>query len=84
VEDLDLQHRHQRPRLRLYFNSGCNDRIASVREYDYITGLKVRRRVFEETEVVTGCVVEAVDRHVHGVSTGCWRLEIPRERAAAY
>jgi hypothetical protein len=40
-----------------------HDRLASVRDHDNITGLEVRRGVLEEAEVVTGCVVEAVDGH---------------------
>jgi hypothetical protein len=38
-------------------------RLASVRQHDDITGLKIRRRVLEGAEVLAGCIVESVDRH---------------------
>jgi hypothetical protein len=45
----------------LCFNTRRHDRFPPVRDHDDITGLKVRRRVLEETEIIAGCVVETVD-----------------------
>jgi len=59
----DLEHGDQRSRTRLCLNTRRHDRFPPVSEHDDITGLKVRRRVLEETAVVAGCVVEAVDGH---------------------
>ena len=50
--DGDLEHRDQMPPTRRYFDSRRHDRLAPVRDHDDITGLDVRRRVFEEAEVV--------------------------------
>ena len=72
-----LEHGDQLSPTRLCFNSHRHDPLSSVREHDNIAGLEVRRRVLEEAEVVPGRVVEAVDRHVHGVSTGRRRCETP-------
>jgi hypothetical protein len=61
--DGHLEHRNQVPPPRLRLNTGRHERLPSVREHDDITELEVRRRVLEEAEVITGCVMETVDRH---------------------
>jgi hypothetical protein len=55
--DGDLKHRNQLSPTRLCFNSRRHNRLPSVRDHDDITGLEVRRRVLEEAEVITGCVM---------------------------
>jgi hypothetical protein len=37
--------------------------VPAIGEVDDVSGLDVCRRMLEEAEVVSGCVVEAVDRH---------------------
>jgi len=63
ARDHDLEHGDQRPRAWLGLDASRDERLSSVRDYDDITGLKVRRRMLEEAEVVAGCVVETVDGH---------------------
>jgi hypothetical protein len=46
---------------------------SSVREYDDVAGLDVRRWMLERAEVVAGMVVETVDRHDDDVVSGALR-----------
>jgi hypothetical protein len=48
---------------RLCVNACGHDRLASIRDHDDITGLDVRRRVFQEAEIIASCVMEPVDGH---------------------
>jgi hypothetical protein len=48
----------------LCFNTRPHDGFPPVRDHKDIPGLEVRRGVFEEAEIVAGCVVEAVDGHL--------------------
>jgi hypothetical protein len=50
------------------FNPGGAEHLPAVLEHDHVTGSEIWRRVLEQAEVVTGCVMEAVDRHLHAVS----------------
>lgn len=61
-----------------------HDRLPSVRDHDDITGLEVRCRVFQEAEVVTGCVAEAVDGHgAPSIDRSVAEREVGRERVPA-
>jgi hypothetical protein len=63
MSDSDFQQRDQLTPTRLCFNARCHNRLASIRDHHDVTRFDVRRRVFQEAEVVSGCVVETVDRH---------------------
>jgi hypothetical protein len=63
-----LQRRNERSRFRL--NPRRDERLPTIGEHD--TGLEVRGKVLEESEVLAGCVVETVGGHV--VMITCWAL----------
>jgi hypothetical protein len=81
--DSDFQQRDQLTPTRLCFNARGHDRLASIRDHHDITRLDVRRRVFQGTEVVAGCVVETVDRHrassIDRLSARCHRSRPERK-----
>jgi hypothetical protein len=50
--DGDFEQRDQLTPTRLGFDARRHDRLASIRDHDNVPGFKVRRRVFQEAEVV--------------------------------
>jgi hypothetical protein len=75
-----LKHGDPLTPTRLCFNPRRHDPFSSFCEHHNITGLKVRRWVLQQAEVVSGCVVEAVDRHSRSIG-GWHEFDHPRSRS---